>query len=817
MIDTYKIFPSIGIARVGNSKEFYLAPETAGGLPILIDENYDPSGEEFTANDFRDKNKKLRRQAARFRLYRCDANGTPIEEVVPGEDSQVANIVWTVHLANKKSSWYEFKCLDGEQGYVSNHPLRNSDYPAEKRQELIIDPGSRTIAAKANGDYKNSAYFDRQHNPDNYPMTFPPDNLKPHNIDYLGEIHTNSQGQLIVAGGKGHSGSRYTPVIKQFANNDGWWDDTSDGPITAQVVLKDGSQQEAASAWMLVGPPAYAPQIQNLVTLYDTIYDVAVREFKLRTDIYKNGVWSAGYKPDFNTEIRPILERGDRYPWVVAIPPKPHTFDYELLGNPDPSYNSLRQYIFNEVRPPNKQNTLSSSQTGYPMMPYLAGDDALGSSQQASKYLTFTKTQYFLLQQWSKGIFTNNEASSSKESSAEDLTRGVLENCVGGGFSPGIEMTWISRNPNIYSEPFRIKKKATIPHPLSLDLDLEAGLEPGDITKFMAIPWQADFNECSSQPIDDRILWWWPPQRPTFVYIEKGKRTGDVSPEHLKKLREELTGTTFGRAKFNKYLKQVPWIGQDYDQNGDGYVSFTKDLEMVKHWQNLGFVFNIGSDTKPIFIEVERYRDRIEDIKFPERVEDNFRKISISIDEYDKWAQTYEEDIEKAMEYKSPSIIAQKLKNYISSGSLLMLGCGPGIVGKAIKEQASDLIIDGFDYAQGMLDMAAQKNIYRSLIRGNIYNLPFENSSYDAITIVATLEQSTSTSGSPSYKALPEIIRVLKTGGYLLLTVSTRVWAVDAEEYEKAFSGLPVKVMENVEIPYAVHIPTTKCIVLQKT
>ncbi len=29
----YKVFPAIGVARVGNSEEYYLAPETTGGLP----------------------------------------------------------------------------------------------------------------------------------------------------------------------------------------------------------------------------------------------------------------------------------------------------------------------------------------------------------------------------------------------------------------------------------------------------------------------------------------------------------------------------------------------------------------------------------------------------------------------------------------------------------------------------------------------------------------------------------------------------------------------------------------------------------------
>lgn len=63
MTDSYKIFPSIGIARVGNSEGYYLAPTTAGGLPTMAD------GSPFTQADFRDLEKKLRRQGAHFTIY----------------------------------------------------------------------------------------------------------------------------------------------------------------------------------------------------------------------------------------------------------------------------------------------------------------------------------------------------------------------------------------------------------------------------------------------------------------------------------------------------------------------------------------------------------------------------------------------------------------------------------------------------------------------------------------------------------------------------------------------------------------------------
>ena len=73
---------------------------------------------------------------------------------------------------------------------------------------------------------------------------------------------------------------------------------------------------------------------------------------------------------------------------------------------------------------------------------------------------------------------------------------------------------------------------------LSQESNYETGLQPGDLTKMMALPWQADFNECSTQDIDvtyeewnkidpanpkdhwmkkEQMVWetlWWPAHRP---------------------------------------------------------------------------------------------------------------------------------------------------------------------------------------------------------------------------------------------------------------------------------------------------------------
>jgi L-Lysine epsilon oxidase N-terminal/L-lysine epsilon oxidase C-terminal domain len=602
MTSNYQVFPAIGVARVGNSEtDYYLAPEEAGALPLRAD------NKPFTMSDFRDGDKKLCRQAARFRVYHV---GEPVKPGDKVAEKVVREIKWTVHLANKKAAWYEFRTKSGEHGYPPDHPLRNADVTDDnKRKSLIIDPGPKTVTTSPKGPHQacftrdGEGIFPPPPGTKTKPI-FPPAGTKPSEINSLGEIRIEKTikingmeppvaevtGALLVLGGYGNSGSKHkTPRIINYANNDGWWDDTSDGPVSAEIVYEGGATEEAGKAWVLVAPPAYAPQIINLVTLYDTMFDVAVRHHNYRPDIYKDPRWCDGYKPDFATEIKPILERASLYPWVVAIPPKVHTFDFERLGNPNPRYNNLRQYFLEALRAPDKQNTFGSPTTGYRVMPYLAGDDALSSSQQSSKYLTLTDTQYFLLQQWAKGKFKNpkKEEETAQPALPEkdpcELTRAALENCVGGGFSPGIEMTWLCRNPDIYSEPFRFKVIPTLPiEPGELRLwsDLTQGLEPGDVTKFMALPWQADFNECAAQPIGDRVVWWWPAQRPIFVYAKHIKKTEN------NKIKWEWNHTS--------------WVGTIRDQEADDYVVFADDVDMVNHWSELGFVVHKDTPRTPV-------------------------------------------------------------------------------------------------------------------------------------------------------------------------------------------------------------------------
>src|SRR6185503_18852313 len=88
-----------------------------------------------------------------------------------------------------------------------------------------------------------------------------------------------------------------------------------------------------------------------------------------------------------------------------------------------------------------------------------------------------THIQYQMLKKWKEGKFLHDGADSSVASAhitPEGLDRAALESCVGGPFYPGIEAGWLLRDVFAYDEPFRLSHR---------------GLEAGDITKQMSVPW----------------------------------------------------------------------------------------------------------------------------------------------------------------------------------------------------------------------------------------------------------------------------------------------------------------------------------------
>src|SRR5687768_12979576 len=102
MPPTLKIHPAVGVARVGDAPgPGFIGPEIPG-----VPANWDFDTASF--GKFKDEQGRIKRQGVRFRIYKWDENGSLIGEIVVGEGDVVA-IEWTVHIANRKASYFRFE------------------------------------------------------------------------------------------------------------------------------------------------------------------------------------------------------------------------------------------------------------------------------------------------------------------------------------------------------------------------------------------------------------------------------------------------------------------------------------------------------------------------------------------------------------------------------------------------------------------------------------------------------------------------------------------------------------------------------------
>jgi L-lysine epsilon oxidase-like protein len=181
--------------------------------------------------------------------------------------------------------------------------------------------------------------------------------------------------------------------------------------------------------------------------------------------------------------------------------------------------------------------------------PWIYGDSMNLPPVSARQHLTFSPTQMSMLQQWVNGNFANDwdrrtEPARSLnqvplEQQPATLDQAALHFCLADAFHPGCEMTWPVRHITMYSSPFRIKHRpADVPVPdygPVLRPDVAVGPNgplyaqgPGDISRWMAIPWQADTASCRyayysgfGPHYDPYVPTFWPARVPNHVLSEE--------------------------------------------------------------------------------------------------------------------------------------------------------------------------------------------------------------------------------------------------------------------------------------------------------
>jgi hypothetical protein len=557
-----KIHPAIGIARLGNHlTEFFIGPETPGNfeLPASFKLGDPPA---------------VKRQGARFRIFAYDTAGNTLGELTPAE----ADIKWKVHLVNAKAEWDLFEGRTGESlPLAQRRPNQKRNTNITNRNSLIIDGGAQTVSRNQSARFSG---------------TFLGSPVE------LGELRCGDDGRLTVLGGRGKSETLTGSIIQHYANNDGWHDDTADGSVEASVVLSNGSPVDVAPAWVIVAPPDFAPSIDNVVTLWDVVEDVATRR----------GVLNQPATPSFTGDIYPILSRAIAHQWLNELAARGHgpggqgdfTPHWAELANPGNTGSALRQFVFKHVRNPRllakfidgtatpAEKTTAVNQANETFMPALSGDSGDSQLRSPDTWLTVTDRQYDMLFLWKEGTFTSDwhgiPPVPPVSITPQGLDRAALESCTGGAFYPGIECGWIVRHAEIYSagEIARLNPEV---------------VKPGDMTKRMAVPWQADFFECNTH--------WWPSQRPDSVFSE-------ADFHHLMQLDQQIAQSPAGSDERSALEQQradlittrTAWWPDAWPQN-DGSAEHKGDRAMVDRWFRLGFVVPRQSAGTTVFVNTE--------------------------------------------------------------------------------------------------------------------------------------------------------------------------------------------------------------------
>jgi len=613
-----RIHPAIGVARLGNSPtDSFIGPEVPGRY-------HEPAG------GFHDAQGRIARRSARFRIYGYNADGGVVREITAGE----ANITWAAYLANKKAAWYRINLpLDipeakGELDHSrSRGPDRNSrrnrGTAPNNSQDLIIDPGPRRISGQSvNADGGNPRFcFD---NGQFLGITVP-----------LGELRTDEEGRLLVLGGFGASGTTQPEPfnrIRDIRNNDSWYDDASDGPVTASVVI-DGKPLPVKPAWVVVAPPKFAVGIRPIGSTYDLVLQVASQ-------------LDPGYvpaTPSFQEHIYPLLESFGQNQWVNAGFLR--DFGWQANDNPISAENMAQLGDNSEANRPLREAVLqrfrradytTMNQDDWP--PYF-GDGFDQPAKEPRQWLAVTELQYGWLEQWAAGNFTvgnwietsefqlDGQAKGSGPERIEDLPlqqrpraldRAPLEECIGGSFKPGYEMPWIMRVPMLYESPFRIRHRIHLNpdrpiaprsraarHPLTernygTEMNSEIALSPngpfaatgpGDITKWMAIPWQGDAASCTAFPSrgDPYLPTFWPAGIPNDVLTWEGYQL-------------VMDGQLSTEARQEAFHERADWLRRLSSRFNDSLNEFNRE------WHEFGLVTRQpgpAGDDFPDWIHVE--------------------------------------------------------------------------------------------------------------------------------------------------------------------------------------------------------------------
>jgi L-lysine epsilon oxidase C-terminal domain len=204
-------------------------------------------------------------------------------------------------------------------------------------------------------------------------------------------------------------------------------------------------------------------------------------------------------------------------------------------------------------------------------------------------------TQLGCLRQWAHGQFVSDYYPTRMPPGSLDmvppaeqpamLDRAALEFCLADAFHPGCEITWPIRHATMFMAPFRILSENAPPVDYGEVLTPDVatgrtgplyGQAAGGLSRWMAVPWQADTASCRSgydDNYDPYLPTFWPARVPNQIL-------------HLHNYRVAIDPSKSPKERHDAFNTRPNW----YDAI-PGYPDAKKQIAaMIHYWPFMGLV-----------------------------------------------------------------------------------------------------------------------------------------------------------------------------------------------------------------------------------
>lgn len=138
---------------------------------------------------------------------------------------------------------------------------------------------------------------------------------------------------------------------------------------------------------------------------------------------------------------------------------------------------------------------------------------------------------------------------------------------------------------------------------------------------------------------------------------------------------------------------------------------------------------------------------------------------------YDRWADSYDADLD-AWSYQAPAVAADLVLAHPRPRSALDVGCGTGLVGRALRAKGYEGQLTGLDISQASLRLAEQSGAYDALRPADLQQpLPVDDDAVGTLVCVGVM-----TYLADVEAAWRESARVVRPRGRVVVTQREDLW-----------------------------------------